>query len=180
MSSVTGKAPSVKLPPHVATARALLLEQLGRLLTTEEVLAKTVLPQLTLELDDERLEQAVSAHASQTRGHAGRVKEAFLALGEMPAGRPVVGLDGLLAERQGIAPDVAACLRPFLACVAAMGIEHYEINAYEAAIRLTAAVAASEVGAPEVSRLLRANLEDEIATLQALGEEADRLRAQLP
>jgi ferritin-like metal-binding protein YciE len=175
VSSITGKAPSVKLPPQVATARSLLVEQLGRLLTTEETLAKVVLPQVVLELEDEQLEQAVSTHLAETRGHAGRIKEAFLALGELPAGRPALGLDGLRAERESIAPDVAPGLRPFLACVAAMGVEHYEINAYEAAIRL----ADSEAGAEEVSRLLRANLEEEVAALQKLGREADRLGRQL-
>jgi ferritin-like metal-binding protein YciE len=175
VSSITGKAPSVKLPPQVATTRSLLLEQMGRLLTTEETLAKLVLPQVLLEIQDVQLADAVSSHLAQTRAHAGRVKEAFLALGELPSGRTALGLDGLKWERENVASEVAPGLRPFLACAAAMGMEHYEINAYEAAIRL----AESEAGAEEVVRLLRANLEDEIAALQKLGGEADRLAGQL-
>lgn len=175
MSSITRKAPSVKLPPHVATARSLLLEQLGLLLTTEMTLAKLVLPQLLLELEDTQLAEAVASHLAETRTHAGRVKEAFLALGELPAGRTALGLDGLKSEREDVVSELAPALRPFLACVAAMGMEHYEINAYEAAIRL----AESEAGAEEVVRLLRANLEEEIAALQTLGGEADRLSVQL-
>jgi ferritin-like metal-binding protein YciE len=175
MSSITGKAPSVKLPPHVESARSLLLAQLGLLLTTEVTLAKLVLPHLLLELEDAQLAEAVSSHLAETRGHAGRLKEAFLALGELPAGRAALGLDGLKSERESVVSDLAPALRPFLACIAAMGMEHYEINAYEAAIRL----AESESGAEEVVRLLRANLEEEIAALQKLGEEADRLSGQL-
>jgi ferritin-like metal-binding protein YciE len=53
---------------------------------------------------------------------------------------------------------------------AAIGTEHYEINAYEAAIRL-----ANALGAEDVERLLRANLEQGIAALEKLGEQADRL-----
>jgi ferritin-like metal-binding protein YciE len=51
-----------------------------------------------------------------------------------------------------------------------MGTEHYEINAYEAAIRLADALGAGDVGG-----LLRANLEQEIGALQKLGAQADRL-----
>jgi ferritin-like metal-binding protein YciE len=50
---------------------------------------------------------------------------------------------------------------------AVMGTEHYEINAYEAAVRLANALDAAEVG-----RLPRRNLDD---ALQRLGAEADRL-----
>ena len=54
-----------------------------------------------------------------------------------------------------------------------MATEHYEINAYEAAIRLADALGAEEVGA-----LLRAVLDQEIAALGKLGKEADRLAIQ--
>ena len=53
---------------------------------------------------------------------------------------------------------------------AAMGTEHYEINAYEAAIRL-----ADALGAENVGGRLRANLEQEVKALQKLGGEADRI-----
>jgi ferritin-like metal-binding protein YciE len=175
VSSIPGKAPSVKLPPQIMTTRSLLLEQMGRLLTTEETLAKLVLPQVLLELEDVQLTETVSSHLAETRAHAGRLKEAFLALGELPSGRTALGLDGLRWERENVASGVAPGLRPFLACAAAMGMEHYEINAYEVAIRL----AESEAGAEEAVRLLRANLEEEIAALQKLGGEADRLSGQL-
>ena len=128
MSSVPGKAPAVKRPPSVETRRELLLEQLERLLTIEETLAKLVLPELLLELQDDGLTKIVQHHLSETQGHAGHVKEAFLALGEAPAGKPAYGLDGLRTE--------------------------------------------------QVARLLRANLEQEIAALQNLGEQADRLAKQ--
>jgi ferritin-like metal-binding protein YciE len=51
-----------------------------------------------------------------------------------------------------------------------MGTEHYEINAYEAAIRL-----ADALGAEDVGGLLRANLEQEVTALEKLGKQADRL-----
>jgi ferritin-like metal-binding protein YciE len=170
VSSIPGKAPSVKLPPSVESGRELLIEQLGRLLTIEETLAKLVLPELLLELQDDGLTKAVQHHLTETRGHAGRVKEAFLALGEAPAGRPAYGLDGLRTEHKATVPQVVPGARGPVHCAAAMGAEHYEINEYETAIRL-----ADALGADDVARLLRANLEQEIAALQELGREADRL-----
>jgi ferritin-like metal-binding protein YciE len=170
VSSVPGKAPSVKLPPQVESARDLLLEELGRLLTIEETLAKVVLPQLLLELQDPELRRAVQAHLDETRGHAGRIKEAFLALGEVPAGRPAYGLDGLRTEHESSSAQVLPGLRAMVHCASAMGTEHYEINAYEAAIRL-----ADALGAEDVGGLLRANLDQEVQALQRLGEQADRL-----
>jgi ferritin-like metal-binding protein YciE len=170
MSAVPGKAPAVKLPPQVESGHELLVEELGRLLTIEETLAKMVLPKLLLEVEDQGLKQVVQQHLGETRGHAGNVKEAFLALGEVPAGKPAYGLDGLRTEHESTAPKVARGVRGLVHCAAAMGTEHYEINAYEAAIRLADALGAGDVGG-----LLRANLEQEISALEQLGTQADRL-----
>jgi ferritin-like metal-binding protein YciE len=170
VTSLPGKAPAVKLPPQVESGRELLVEELGRLLTIEETLAKLVLPKLLLEVEDQDLKQVVQAHLGETRAHVGNLKEAFLALGEMPAGRPAYGLDGLRTEHEARAPRVALGVRGLVHCAAAMGTEHYELNAYESAIRLADALGAGDVGG-----LLRANLEQEISALEKLGTQADRL-----
>ena len=159
--------------PQVESVRELLVEELGRLLTVEETLARLVLPKLALEVQDDELKKLVQQHLEETRGHAGRIKEPFLALGEPPAGKPALGLDGLRSEHEATAPKVHPAFRGGVHCAAAMGTEHYEINAYEAAIRL-----ADALGAEEGGGLLRANLEEEVAALGKLGEQADRL-AQL-
>jgi ferritin-like metal-binding protein YciE len=170
MSAIPGKAPAVKLPPQVESARDLLLEELAKLLTVEETLVKLVLPQLVQEIQDESLKQAVQEHLEQSRGHVGKVKEAFLALGVSPYGAPALGLDGLRKERESTVPKVVPALRGGVNCSAAMGTEHYEINAYEAAIRLSDAL-----GTTEVSHLLRENLNQEVAALEKLAQQADRL-----
>jgi ferritin-like metal-binding protein YciE len=170
MSTIPGKSPSVKLPPQIETARDLLLEHLGKLLTIEETLARKILPLLTHEVKDDELLQALDQHLQETRAHVTGVQDAFHALGEEPHGKPALGLDALAEERSALVGDVAPALRPGLNCSAAMGTEHYEINAYEAAIRLADALGESEVG-----RLLRRNLEEEVAALEKLGLNADRL-----
>ena len=170
MSSIPGKAPALKLPPQVETGRGLLLEELGRLLTIEETLAKLVLPKLRLEIEDDDLKQVVQDHLRETREHASNVKEAFRALDAAPSGRPAYGLDGLRTEHGATAPQVDRGARSLVHCAAAMGTEHYEINAYEVAVRLADALGAGDVGG-----LLRANLEQEVVALEKLGEQADRL-----
>jgi ferritin-like metal-binding protein YciE len=180
MSRVPGKTPAVTFPPQVRHPRELLLETLGKLLTAEETLLKRVLPQLAREIQDDELKAAVQEHLQETRGHVGNLQRAFLALGEVPEGRPAPGLDGLVAERESRVSDVMPALRAGFDCAAAMGTEHYEINGYEAAIRLADALGSGkdgseDAGAEEVARLLRATLEQEIAALEKLGANADRL-----
>jgi ferritin-like metal-binding protein YciE len=153
VSTIPGKAPAVKMPPHVETGRELL--------------------QLAQEISDDELEQAVQQHLAETRGHVERVRKAFEALGEEPSGRPALGLDGLRKERESTAPDVAPGLRAGANCQAAMGTEHYEINTYDAAIRLADALGEGEAGG-----LLRENLNEEVAALEKLAGHADRLAKQ--
>jgi ferritin-like metal-binding protein YciE len=148
MSAIPGKAPSVKRPPQIEQPAELLLEELGQLLTVEETLARVVLPKLVRQQQDDELRAAMQRHLEQTRGHAERVELAFRALGSAPAGKPA----------------------PVLDCGAAMDTERYEIGAYEKAIGL-----ADALGAAEVARLLRANLDEETAALEQLAGHADRL-----
>jgi len=170
MTTVPGKTPAVQLPPSVETGCDLLAAELGKLLTIEQTLAKRVLPQLVKEIRDEQLAAVVSEHLDETRTHVGNVQQAFVALGELPAGRPAPGLDGLVAERQSTVSELMPALRAGFDCSAAMGTEHYEINAYESAIRL-----ADALGAEEVGGLLRSVLDQEVAALEKLGRQADRL-----
>ena len=170
MSAVPGKLPALKLPPSVETPHDQLVELLGRLLTIEESLAKLVLPELALKVQDEELGGAVRHHLGETRTHVTRIEQAFAALDAAPSGKPAIGLDGLRTEHKAEAPKVAISMRDGVHCAAAMGTEHYEINAYEAAIRLADALGAGDVGG-----LLRANLEQEISALEKLGTQADRL-----
>jgi len=170
MSSIPGKTPAVKIPPQVETAHDLLLEDLGKLLTVEETLSRRVLPLLVHEIKDDELRRLVQEHLEETYRHVERVREAFGALEAEPSGKPALGLDGLVTERESTIPDVASGLRPGVTCAAAMGTEHYEINAYEAAIRL-----ADALGAEDVGGLLRANLQEEVAALEKLARQSDRL-----
>lgn len=54
--------PAPEPPPQVESAEALLCKQLGKLLTIEETLARTVLPKLQLEAQDQQLQQTFADH----------------------------------------------------------------------------------------------------------------------
>src|SRR3954447_8319735 len=158
------------MPPHIESARDLLLDRLGTLLTAEEVLARRVLPSLTRQIQDDELKTAVTEHLEQTRGHVRRLRDAFGALGEAPAGRPAPGLDGLVLERESNVKNIVPALRGTFDCVAAAGVERYEINGYEAAVALAMAL-----GEARVVEQLQANLDEERAALEKLRGHAERL-----
>jgi len=158
------------MPPHIQTARELLLDRLGALLTVEETLARRVLPQLARQVTDEGLKSVLTLHLGETRAHVSRLHETFAALGEPPAGKPAPGLDGLVLEREAKVKDIVPALRGGFDCAAAMGTEHYEINAYEAALEL-----ANVLGEAAVASRLEATLSEEHAALSTLRGHARRL-----
>jgi ferritin-like metal-binding protein YciE len=162
------------MPPSVDSGKKLLLEQLGQLLTVETTLAKLVLPHLAQTIMDDDLKQLVRKHLSETKTHVENVKQAFKALGAEPAGKPGPGLDGLRAERETKVGEIAPGLRAGFDCAAARGTEHYEINLYDAAIRV-----ATALGEGDVADLLRTNLAQETGALEQLAAQADRLAQQL-
>jgi|tagenome__1003787_1003787.scaffolds.fasta_scaffold20957338_4 ferritin-like metal-binding protein YciE len=158
------------MPPHIENAGALLLDRLGSLLTVEETLARRVLPQLAREVTDDGLRAALTLHLGETREHVTRLRNAFGALGEPPAGMPAPGLDGLVLEREAKVQEIIPALRSGFDCAAAMGTEHYEINGYEAALTLARAL-----GEDGVVSLLAQTLGEEQSALETLRGHARRL-----
>jgi ferritin-like metal-binding protein YciE len=160
-------------PPQITNAKQLLLKQLSKLITIEETLARTVLPKLKQEVQDEQLKQAFTDHLEQTRGHADNVRAAFAEAGASVSGGEDKVLDAARREREQKVQQLAPALRDGFNASAAMGTEHHEIAEYEAAIRL-----ADGLGNERVSALLRANLDEEVQALQLLGQHATRLANQ--
>lgn len=160
-------------PPRIANARDLLLEELRKLLTVEEMLARSMLPKLKQEIQDEQLQKAVADHLEQTREHVTRVQRAFASLGESASGADAKGLEGLKEERGSTIQKLQPALRDGFNASAAMGTEHYEIASYEAAIRL-----ADASGEEEVAGLLHQNLQQEVDALNTLARHATRLAEQ--
>ena len=160
-------------PPQITNAQELLLKQLGKLITIEETLARTVLPKLKQQAQDEQLKQAFADHLEQTRGHADNVRAAFAGLGASVSGGEDPVLDAAKRDREETVEKLAPALREGFNASAAMGTEHHEIAEYEAAIRL-----ADALGHEGVATLLRANLGEEVDALEQLGRHATRLANQ--
>jgi len=160
-------------PPQITTAKEQLVKQLSKLITIEETLARSVLPKLKQEAQDEQLKQAFTDHLEQTRGHADNVRAAFAELGTSVSGGPDRVLDAAKRDREETVQKLAPALRDGFNASAAMGTEHHEIAEYEAAIRL-----AEALGHDRVSALLRDNLGEEVEALEKLGGHATRLAEQ--
>jgi ferritin-like metal-binding protein YciE len=163
----------VPRPPRIAHARDLLIKDLRKLLTTEEMLSRSMLPKMQQEISDEELKSAVSEHLEQTRAHVENVRKAFASLDTSPSGADAKGLEGLNQERESTVQDLQPALRDGFNASAAVGTEHYEIASYEAAIRL-----ADAAGEQEVARLLHENLKQEVDALNKLAQHATRLAEQ--
>jgi ferritin-like metal-binding protein YciE len=162
-----------ELPPQIESADALLRKQLGKLLTIEEALARTVLPKLQQEAQDKQLQQAFAEHLEQTRGHADNVRTAFAELGASAGGGDDKVLDAAKQQREQDVRQLVPALRDGFNASTAMGTEHHEIAEYETAIRL-----AEALGHERVAALLRANLGQEVEALEKLGLHATRLAEQ--
>jgi ferritin-like metal-binding protein YciE len=160
-------------PPQIDSADALLRKQMSKLITIKETLARTVLPKLQQEAQDQQLQQAFADHLKQTRGHVDNLRTAFAELGASASGGQDKVLDAAKEERKTQVQQLAPALRDGFNASTAMGTEHHEIAEYEAAIRL-----AEALGQERISTLLRANLSEEVEALEKLAEHATRLARQ--
>ena len=160
-------------PPRLTSTRELLLMDLKRLLTVEELLAKVMLPKLVQEVQDDALKRALEEHLQETRGHVEQLKHAFALLREKPAGADAPGLEGLKQEHDSGIQKVAPALRDGFDAGAAIGSEHYEIAVYSSALLL------AQAAASEVAEILSGNLDDEFAALRKLETIAERLAREV-
>jgi ferritin-like metal-binding protein YciE len=161
---------STPQPPRITSQRELLLDDLKRLLTVETMLARTMLPKLIQEVQNDQLKSALQQHHGETKQHVTHVQQAFEKLGEQPEGKDAPGLEGLKQEHESGVSAVAPAVRESFDAGAAIGSEHYEIAIYSSAILLARAA-----GEQEVESLLGTNLEQEFAALKKLETIAEKL-----
>lgn len=157
-------------PPRVTTPRELLVDDLKRLLTVETMLARTMLPKLIQEVQNDELKSALQQHHGETEQHVTNVQQAFQALGETPEGKDAPGLLGLKEEHESGISEVAPAVREAFDAGAAIGSEHYEIAIYSTALLL-----AKSLGEQRVESLLGSNLDQEFAALKKLETIAEKL-----
>ena len=148
----------------------LLIKELADLYDAERQLLKA-LPEMAEKCFSPELQELITEHTEQTKGHVTRLKEIFSLLSVSPPQISCPAMGGLIEEAQELLEqegeaDPAVLDAALIA--AAQKIEHYEIAGYGSARTF-----ARTLGATEVARLLQTTLEEEALTDRKLTAAAE-------
>ena len=128
------------------------------------------LPDMIEKASDAELKRGLRTHLRQTKGHIKRLDQAFKKIKVTPQGTQCPAIDGIIAEANEIAGEVADQMVLNAALIgAAQAVEHYEIARYG-----TLVAWAKLLGRRDVAKLLAVNLKEEKATDKKLGSIAKR------
>ena len=128
------------------------------------------LPDMIEKSSDAELKRSLRTHLRQTKGHIKRLDQIFKKIKVTPQGTQCPAIDGIIAEANAIAGEVADQMVLNAALIgAAQAVEHYEIARYG-----TLVAWAKLLGRHDVAKLLAMNLKEEKATDKKLGSIAKR------
>ena len=147
----------------------LFLHSLEDIYYAEQQIEKA-LPDMIEKASDAELKRGLRTHLRQTKGHIKRLDQAFKKIKVTPQGTQSPAIDGIIAEANEIAGEVADQMVLNAALIgAAQAVEHYEIARYG-----TLVAWAKLLGRHDVAKLLAVNLKEEKATDKKLGSIAKR------
>ena len=153
----------------IQTMDDLLLHGLKDIYYAENQIVKS-LPKLIDKATNRDLAKGLKDHLAETENQIARLDQVFAKFGEKPQGAKCPAIDGLIAEADEIAGDVADKDVLDAAIVgAAQAVEHYEIARYGTLIAW-----AESLGRDDVIRLLTTNLNEEKAADKKLSSVAVR------
>jgi ferritin-like metal-binding protein YciE len=159
----------------IKTFNDLFVHTLQDIYYAEKKILKS-LPDMIEKATDPQLKQAFQMHLSETEGHVKRVEQVFQMHGEKAKAVTCPAIDGIIAEAEEIAGDVADKEVLDAALVAAaQAVEHYEITRYG-----TLVAWAQRLGRSDCAAVLQKNLDEEKATdkkLTSLAESKVNLKA---
>ncbi len=150
--------------------KELLIDNLKDLLSAENQIVGA-LPKMIEAADNNKLEEALEKHLTQTEGHVQRLQQALETLGGDTDSEPCRGMKGILEEGEEAiekGEDKDEMIADLGLIAAAQKVEHYEITAYG-----TAKCLAKQLGEVEVAKLLSRTLGEEEAAdfiLTSLGK----------
>jgi ferritin-like metal-binding protein YciE len=151
----------------VSNPRDLLLAQLSELLWIERTLFASVLPSVHDDAQSPELQQALTAHRAETREHCVRLEEAIRSCGAEPASARSASLEAMAAQHEEEAKAIVnRTLRDVFHCAGVARTEHFELAAYDAAIRLADR---------DCARLLQRNRDEDEQALKEIEKLAARL-----
>ena len=146
-----------------------LEEELKDLYSAEKQLVEA-LPDIVEAASNKELQDAISEHLEETRGHVKRLEEVFQAIGIQPESEHCDGMEGLISEGSEVAEaDGDGDARDAALIGAAQRVEHYEIAAYGTARSL-----AQQLGHTDAAKLLNETLDEESAADEKLTKIAEK------
>lgn len=152
----------------IATMDDLFVHQLKDIYYAEKRIVKS-LPKMIDKATATELKQGFQRHLEETKNHVARLEQVFRMHGVEPEAVTCPAIDGIIAEADEVAGEVADKEVLDAALVAAaQAVEHYEITRYGTLIAW-----ADELGHADASELLEQTLEEEKATDAKLTELAE-------
>ena len=146
-----------------------LEEELKDLYSAEKQLVEA-LPDIAEAASSKDLQNAISEHLEETRGHVKRLEQVFQAIGIQPESEHCDGMEGLISEGSEVAEaDGDGDARDAALIGAAQRVEHYEIAAYGTARSL-----AQQLGHEDAVKLLNETLDEESAADEKLTKIAEQ------
>ena len=128
------------------------------------------LPDMIEKATNRELTAAFKAHLGETEKHVQRLDQAFELIGQSPKGTRCPAIDGIIAEANEIAGEVAdKKVLDAALIIAAQAVEHYEITRYGSLIAL-----AKQLGNDAAAALLTTTLKEERAADNKLTTIAER------
>jgi ferritin-like metal-binding protein YciE len=150
--------------------KELLAVQIQDLYDAEKQLVKA-LPKMAKAAQSEELRSGFEEHLEATKGHVTRLEQVFQSLDAKPKTKSCEAMKGLVAESQEtIDGHESSDVRDIALIGAVKKVEHYEMAAYQTAIKL-----AETVGDDTASELLGETLSEEEETDQKLNDMCDQI-----
>jgi ferritin-like metal-binding protein YciE len=153
---------------EAGTLHDAFIDELRDAYDAEKQLLKA-LPKMAKAATAAALRTAFETHLEETRGHVGRLEQAFASLDEKVRGKHCDGIEGIIEEGKSVMQEdfddttMDACL-----IAAGQRAEHYEMAAYG-----TLVAWATAMGHEEAAGLLQQNLDEEKAADKKLTQLAE-------
>jgi ferritin-like metal-binding protein YciE len=143
----------------IKTMDDLFVHQLRDIYYAENQITRA-LPTMISKASDAQLKAGFEKHLEETKGQIGRLEQVFKLHGVEIGGVSCPAIDGIIAEADEVAGEVAdtAVLDAAL-IAAAQAVEHYEISRYG-----TLVAWAKQLGRNDCASVLMKNLDEEKAT----------------
>ncbi len=152
----------------IDSLQKLFVEELRDLYSAENQILKA-LPKMMKAATAPELKAAFEKHLKETEGQVERLETIFETLGEKPKGKTCKAMEGLVEEGSELMKeDIEPAVLDAGLIAAAQRVEHYEMAGYG-----TVRTYAKLLKHKDAEKLLKATLDEEAATDEALNELAE-------